>query len=74
VGVVLWGFPAAVRRQWKPILLAAILLYGPALAAYVAVWTQPSNTRLFVPDSVVEKVEERAKKKLTTGWGANTSY
>ena len=71
---LLWGFPAAFRRHWKPILLAAILMYGPALAAYVAVWSNPSNTRLFVPDEVVAKVEERAKKKLTTGWGANTSY
>jgi hypothetical protein len=70
----LFGFPAAFRRQWRPIALAAILLFGPGFAAYVAVWSNPQNAPLFVDSHVVKEVETRAKKKLTTGWGGNTNY
>ncbi|RYX81846.1 stage II sporulation protein M [bacterium] len=71
---VLYGFPAAFRRNFRPILLAAFFLYGPAVIAYFSVWTDPANARLFVTEDMVRSVEERAKKKLVTGWGANTSY
>lgn len=71
---VLYGFPAAFRRNIRPILLAAFFLYGPALLAYISVWTDPANARLFISEDMVKSVEERAKKKLVTGWGANTSY
>ncbi len=70
----LFGFPAAFRRHWRPIALAALLLYGPAFAAYVAVWSNPQSATLFVDRAVIEKVEERAQKKLVTGWGGNTNY
>ncbi len=69
-----YGFPAAFRRHWRAIALAALLMLGPAAASYVSVWTDASNTRLFVDQEAVDRVEERAKKKLVTGWGANTSY
>ena len=69
-----YGFPAAFRRHWRAIALAALLMFGPAAAAYVSVWTDASNTKLYVDQEAVAKVEERAKKKLVTGWGANTSY
>ncbi len=69
-----YGFPAAFRRHWRAIAFAAILMYGPALAAYVTVWSNAADTRLFLPDEVVQTVEERAQKKLVTGWGANTNY
>lgn len=71
---VLYGFPAAFRRNIRPILLAAFFMYGPALVAYFAVWTNPQNARLFVTPGMVHSVEERANKKLVTGWGANTNY
>lgn len=71
---LLFGFPAAFRRHWKPILLAALLMYGPACAAYLSVWANPSSATLFVDREVIEKVEERAQKKLVTGWGGNTNY
>jgi uncharacterized membrane protein SpoIIM required for sporulation len=73
-GFLLYGFPAAFRRNLRPILLAALFMYGPALAAYFAVWTNPQNARLFVSEDMVKSVEERAHKKLVTGWGANTDY
>lgn len=69
-----YGFPAAFRRHWRAIAFAAILLYGPAVAAYVMVWSDAANTRLFLDEGVVKTVEERAQKKLVTGWGGNTSY
>ena len=70
----LFGFPAAFRRNWRPILLAAMLTYLPAIAAYVTVWANPQSATLFVNRAVIEKVEERAQKKLVTGWGGNTNY
>ena len=69
-----YGFPAAFRRHWRTIAFAAILMYGPAIASYVAVWSDSANTHLFVDEEVVKTVEERAQKKLVTGWGGNTSY
>ncbi len=71
---LLFGFPAAFRRHWKPIALAALFMFGPAFAAYVAVWTSPQSATLFVDREVIAKVGERAQKKLVTGWGANTDY
>lgn len=71
---VIYGFPAAFRRNFRPILLAAFFLYVPALIAYFAVWTNPTNARLFVSQGMVQEVETRANKKLVTGWGANTNY
>lgn len=71
---ILYGFPAAFRRNLRPILLAAFFTYGSALLAYISVWTNPDNTRLFVSKQVVEEVEKRAQKKQITGWGGNTHY
>ena len=69
-----YGFPAAFRRHWRTIAFAALLMYGPAVAAYITVWSDSANTRLFLDEGVVKTVEERAQKKLVTGWGGNTSY
>ena len=69
-----YGFPAAFRRHWRAIAFAALLMYGPAVASYVAVWSDSANTRLFLDQEVVKTVEDRAQKKLVTGWGGNTSY
>jgi uncharacterized membrane protein SpoIIM required for sporulation len=71
---VLYGFPATFRRQWRAILLAGVFLFGPGILAYLSVIINPDTTSHFVPAHVVKEVEERAKKKLTTGWGGNTSF
>ncbi|RYG70196.1 hypothetical protein EON80_08370, partial [bacterium] len=70
----IYGFPAAFRRQWRPILLAALFMFGPAFAAYISVWVNPKTSHLFIPAQVVEQVEKRAKQKLVVGWGGNTNY
>jgi uncharacterized membrane protein SpoIIM required for sporulation len=70
----LYGFPAAFRRHWRAIALAAVLLFLPAFLAFIAVVAHPDAATLFVPESAVREVEKRAQEGLTTGWGANTSY
>lgn len=70
----LYGFPQAFRAHWRAILLAAALLYGPALASYVAVWSNPQTASLLIPDEVSETVHKRAQTKQSTGWGANLNY
>lgn len=69
-----YEFPAAFRRHWRAITVAAVLMYLPALLAYLAVLINPDLTHLFVPDSAVEQVRQRAQKKIVQGWGANNSY
>lgn len=69
----LYGFPAAFRSHWRPILLAAFFMFGPGLAAYMAVVTNPASTNLFVDEGVRQEVRKRAKGKIITGWGGNTS-
>lgn len=71
---LLYGFPACVRRHWKPIALSALLLYGPAFIAYLCVIINPSLARLFVPESAIQEVQRRAEQKIITGWGANTHF
>jgi uncharacterized membrane protein SpoIIM required for sporulation len=71
---LLYGFPAAFRRQWRAIALAALLLYGPALLAYSAVVINPAIAPLFVPDSAIQEVQKRAEQKVTVGWGARTEF
>ncbi len=71
---VLYGFPATFRRQWRAIALAAVFMFLPALLAYGSVVVNSDTASLFVPDHVVKTVQERAQKKLITGWGGNTDF
>lgn len=71
---LIYGFPAAVRRQWRPIAIAAMLLYGPSLLAYVAVLVNPDMAKFFVPDSAIAEVQKRAQTGSSAGWGANTQF
>ncbi len=71
---LLYGFPACVRRNWKPIALSALLLYGPALISYLCVIINPDLARLFVPEDAIREVQRRAEQKIITGWGANTHF
>ena len=71
---ILFGFPACVRRNWKAVALSALLLYGPALIAYLCVIANPELAKLFVPESAIQEVQRRAEQKIITGWGANTHF
>lgn len=50
--------PRAVRREWPLVLLGHLLLYGPALAAGLAVVDEPSRVYLFLDPLQVETFEE----------------
>lgn len=71
---LLFGFPQAFRRNWRVIAMAAALMYGPALASYLAVVYNPENAKFLIPDSAVREVQKRAEKKIIVGWGARTDF
>jgi uncharacterized membrane protein SpoIIM required for sporulation len=71
---LLYGFPAAFRRQWRAILMAALFMMVPAFLAYATILANPSSAPLFVPNRVIQQVQERAKKKIITGWGGNNDF
>ncbi len=57
--------PREVRRSWRPILLAALVFFGPAVVAYVAVVRDPTVAEVFLPPGMLDRAEagvERAKK------------
>lgn len=71
---VLFGFPAAFRRNWRSILVAAAFMFLPAIFAYIATVVNPDSAKMFVPEQVIQEVQKRAQQKITTGWGGNTNY
>lgn len=57
--------PREVRRSWRPILLAALVLFAPAVIAHIAVVRDPSVAEIFLPPAMLDRAEagvERAKK------------
>jgi uncharacterized membrane protein SpoIIM required for sporulation/uncharacterized RDD family membrane protein YckC len=54
--------PREIRRSWRPILLASLLLYGPAVAAYTAVRVDSTTARMVVPASLAERAQSGAKR------------
>ncbi len=57
--------PREVRRSWRPILLAALVFFGPAVVAHVAVVRDPSVAEIFLPAGMLDRAEagvERAKR------------
>jgi uncharacterized membrane protein SpoIIM required for sporulation/uncharacterized RDD family membrane protein YckC len=57
------GFPALVRRLWKPILLASLLFYGPGVVSYAYVRGDPARARELVPAEMMARAEEAAAKE-----------
>jgi uncharacterized membrane protein SpoIIM required for sporulation/uncharacterized RDD family membrane protein YckC len=69
VRVVTIEAPREVRRSWRPILLAAALLFGPALLAYEGVLRQPSIAPTFIPSGMLDRAEEGVRRaKEGTGY------
>lgn len=54
--------PAEVRRSWRPILLAALLLFGPAAIAYTAVVESPPVAAVFIPDAMLERARDGVQR------------
>jgi len=55
--------PREVRRSWRPIALAAALLFGPALVAYVVVVRDPSTASAFVGDEMQSRAVQGAARE-----------
>jgi uncharacterized membrane protein SpoIIM required for sporulation len=70
----IWHFitrsiPREIRRSAGPILLAALLLYGPAAIAYVAVVRNPSIAPRFIPAGMLDRAEQGiARAREHTGY------
>ena len=54
--------PREVRRSWRPILVAAVLLFAPALIAYTAVVRQPAVASTFIPSGMLDRAEEGVRR------------
>jgi uncharacterized membrane protein SpoIIM required for sporulation/uncharacterized RDD family membrane protein YckC len=62
VRVITVEAPREVRRSWRPILLAATLLFGPAVIAYSAVVRQPAVAATFIPSGMLDRAEEGVRR------------
>jgi uncharacterized membrane protein SpoIIM required for sporulation/uncharacterized RDD family membrane protein YckC len=54
--------PREVRRSWRPIALAAALLFGPAIIAHMAVVRNPQVARVFIPAGMLERAEDGVRR------------
>jgi uncharacterized membrane protein SpoIIM required for sporulation/uncharacterized RDD family membrane protein YckC len=57
------GFAALCRRCWKPIAVASLLFYVPALLSFAALRTAPVMAREVLPPVLLERAEEAAEKE-----------
>jgi uncharacterized membrane protein SpoIIM required for sporulation/uncharacterized RDD family membrane protein YckC len=61
--------PSEVRRSWRPIALAALLLFGPAATAYTVVVRDPSVASQLLPDEMISRATEgRDREKRGEGY------
>jgi uncharacterized membrane protein SpoIIM required for sporulation/uncharacterized RDD family membrane protein YckC len=65
---VLRDVPAEVRRSWRPIALAALLLFGPAAASFTAVVRHPELAPQLVPAGLLERAETGAARGRAGGY------
>lgn len=56
-GWVRSGFPALVRLRWRPIALAAVLFYLPAVLSFAAASRDPGFARSVLPVEMVSRAE-----------------
>ena len=54
---LLISVPAEVRRSWRPILAATLLLFGPALITYAAIIRRPALADEIVPAEMMDRAE-----------------
>jgi len=54
--------PREVRRSWRPIALAALAFFGPAVIAYTAVVRDPVVARVFLPSGMLDRAEDGVRR------------
>ncbi len=57
------GFPALVRRLWKPIGVATACFYVPAVVAFMVALAEPQTVRNSMGPVLVERVELAAERE-----------
>jgi uncharacterized membrane protein SpoIIM required for sporulation/uncharacterized RDD family membrane protein YckC len=62
------GFPALVRRRWRPVALATACLYLPAVVTFGVLRADPARARDVVPAVIMARAEE-ARVKEARGEG-----
>lgn len=62
------GFPALVRKRWRPIALASALFYVPAMITFAAVRAEPARGRDLLPAVLIERAEN-AQARAAEGRG-----
>lgn len=60
--------PRAVRRHHRPVLLAALLLFGPMLASYAAVRDRPARARAIMPAEMLARAENTARGDINASY------
>jgi len=50
------GYPTLIRRHWRPILLAGVLLFGAAALGFVLAHVNYPLARIFIPEALREGV------------------
>lgn len=64
---VAYGIPAEIRRSWRPILLAALLLFAPAIVAFEAVRRSPEAGARLVGRGMIDRAETGVERARTGG-------
>lgn len=57
------GFPALVRRRWRPIAFAGVLLYLPALISFAAVRREPIRAFDLLPSVMTARAEAAPERE-----------
>lgn len=57
------GFAALVRRRWKPVAVASVLFYLPAILSFAALRASPELAHQVVPAFMLDRVEDAAEKE-----------
>ena len=61
--------PGEIRSSWLQIALAALLLFGPAIATYIAIVRSPQLAYELMPAGMIERAESaRAREALGEGY------
>lgn len=55
--------PREIRRSWRLVALAALLLFGPGIATYVAVVRQPALAYELMPAGMIDRAETASARE-----------
>jgi uncharacterized membrane protein SpoIIM required for sporulation len=56
------GVPREIRRSWRPILLAALVMFGPAIISATAVIRTPGLAARMLPPGMLQRAEDGVRR------------